>query len=81
MKMNTLYPIERAEKLRDRFGEAILLTLQESPQIFVKVFLPRHYGALFTDNDLHSINEKAVSLALKYLGKCPTSNSYILEIE
>jgi len=79
--MNTPYPIERAEKLQTRFGEAILLTLQESPQTSVKVFVPRRYGALFTDNDLHSINEKSVSLALKYLGNCPTSNSYILEIE
>jgi len=73
--MNTPYPIERAEKLQTRFDEAILPTLQESPQIFVKVFLPRHYGALFTDNDLQSINEKSDSLALKYLGNCPTSNS------
>jgi len=81
LKMNTLYPIERAEKLRDRFGEAILLTLQESPQTFVKIFLPRPYRAIFTENDLNSINEKSVSLSLKYLGNCPTSNSHILEIE
>jgi len=33
LKMNTPYPIERAEKLQTRFGEAILLTLQESPLV------------------------------------------------
>ena len=58
--MNTAYPIESAEKFQTTFGEAMLLTLQESPQTSVKVFLPRRYGALFTDNDLHSINEKSL---------------------
>jgi hypothetical protein len=70
--MNTPYPIERAEKLQAKFGGAILLTLQESPQTFVTVFLPRRYGAHFTENDLRSINDKSVSLALKYLGDCPS---------
>jgi len=64
LKMNTPYPIERSEKFQTRFGEAVLLTLQESPQTFVKVFLPRRYGTLFTENDLNSFNEKSVSLAL-----------------
>jgi len=81
LKRNTSYPIERAEMLQTRFGEAILRTLLESPQTFMKVFLPRSYGTLFTENDPNSINEKSVSLALKHLGNCPTSNSYILEIE
>ena len=81
LKMNTAYPIERAEKLQARFGEAILLTLQESPETFVKIFLPSSYGALFTENDMNSINEKSVSLSLKYLGNCPTLNSHIIEIE
>ena len=80
LKMDSSYPIERAEKLRTRFGEAILLTLQEPPLTFVKVFLPRGYGHS-TENDLNSINEKTVSLALRYCGNCPASNSYILEME
>jgi hypothetical protein len=73
--------MERAEKIQTRYGEAVLLTLIESPQSCVKVFLPKRYGALFTEADLTSINEKSVALALRYRGTCPTSNSYILEIE
>jgi hypothetical protein len=77
-----LHPIERAEKVQTRFGKAVLLTLQQqSPLSCVKVFLPRRYGALFTEADLTSINEKSVAFALRYCGTCPTSNSYILEIE
>jgi hypothetical protein len=50
------YPMESAEKIQTRYGEAALLTLKESPQACVKVFLPRRYGALFTEADLTSIN-------------------------
>jgi hypothetical protein len=81
LKMNTPYPIERADKLQTKFGWAILLTLPESPQTFVTVFLPKRYSAHFTESDIRSINEKFVSLALKYLGNSPQSNSFILEIE
>jgi len=79
--INTPYPIERAEKVQTKYGEAIVLNLQESPQTFVKVFVPRRYGFLFTDNDLRSNNKKSVSLSLKYLGTNPASNSYFLEIK
>jgi hypothetical protein len=75
------YPKKRAEKIQTRYGEAVLLTLKESPQAFVKVFLPKRYGAVFTDDDIKSINEKSVSLTFRYRGTCPTSNSDILEIE
>jgi hypothetical protein len=81
LKTDISYPIERAEKLQTRYGEAVLLTLKESLQVYVKVFLPRRYGALFSEDDLKSINEKTVSLALRYRGTCSTSNSYILEID
>jgi len=81
LKTDISYPIERAEKLQTRYCEAVLLTLKESSQVYVKVFLPRRYGALFTEDDLKSVNEKTVSLALRYRGTCSTSNSYILEVD
>jgi len=80
LKTDSPYPIERAEKVQTRYGEAVLLTLKESSQVYVKVFLPRRYGALFSEDDLKSINEITVSLAFRYRGTCSTSNSYILEI-
>jgi hypothetical protein len=81
LKMDSAYPIERVEKVQTRFGKAVLLTLRESSQTYVKVFLPRRYGALFMEEDLRAINEKSVSLALRYHSNCPESNSYILELE
>jgi len=39
LKIDTPYPIERAERVQTKYGEAILMTLQaESQHTFVSVF-------------------------------------------
>jgi len=82
LKINMAYPIEHAERAQTKYGEAILITLRaETPQTFLKVFLPRRYGALFTDEHIRGINEKKIPLSLKYLGTYTDSNSYMLELE
>ena len=62
---------------RDGIGDST----SRIPQTFLKVFLPRRYGVMFSDEEVQRINEKTVSLSLKYLGTNTTKNSYILEIE
>jgi len=59
LKTDSSYPIERAEKVQTKYGEAVLLTLKESSQVYVKVFLPRRYGTQFSEDDIHSINNKS----------------------
>jgi len=82
LKQDTPYPIERAERVQNKYGETILATVRaESPQMFLKLFLLRRYGVLFSDEELRRINEKTVSLSLIYLGTHASTNSYILEIE
>jgi len=82
LKIFMPYPIEHAERVVTKYGEAILMTLQsQSPQTFLKLFLPQRYGTLFSDDDPCAINEKTISLSLKYQGTNTTSNSYILELE
>ena len=81
LKQNTPYPIEGAERVQTKYGETVLETLRaESPQTFLKVFLPRRYGVVCSD-ELRRINGKTLSLSRKYLGTNTTTNSYILEIE
>jgi hypothetical protein len=81
LRTDSSYPIEQADKVQIRFGEAVLLTVQDFPQSYAKLFLPRHYEVLFTDADFRAVIDKHVSLSLRYLGTCPATNSYILEIE
>jgi len=53
LKQNVPYPIDKAERVQTKYGETVLATLRaESPQAFLKVFLPRRYGVLFSDKEL-----------------------------
>jgi len=82
LKQNAPYHIERVERVQTKYGETVLATLrEESPQTFLKVFLRRRYGVLFSDEELRRINEKTLSLSLKYLGINTTTNSYMLNLE
>ena len=60
LKFGMPYPIERAERVVTKYGEIILMTLQD-PETFLNVFLPRRYGTLFSDEDLRSINDKTLA--------------------
>ena len=46
LNINTPHPIERAERVVTKYGDAILVTLL-APETFLKVFLPRRYGTLW----------------------------------
>ena len=53
----------------------------DSPTSSVKVFLPRRYGDVVSEEDLEAVNSQRVALLLIYKGTCPRSNSYILELK
>jgi hypothetical protein len=63
LRTDSSYPIERADKVQTRFGEAVSLTIQDSRQSYVKVFLPKRYGVWFTEADFQAVNNKHVSLS------------------
>jgi hypothetical protein len=49
---NQPYPITCVERCDNRYGPTVLLTIQESK----KVFLPRRYSEIMTDENLENIN-------------------------
>jgi len=75
------YPIVKAKRVNGRFGATVLLTIGDSPEDLVKVFLPNRYRVLFTDEDIECINEKCQLLNLIYKGTCPNTKSPKLGIE
>ena len=75
------YPILRAGFAKTKFGDTVVLHLATSPTEKIKVFLPHRYGNLFTDTDVHEINNRVVSLGLIYKGRCPRSKCYLLSVE
>ena len=64
------YRILHAEKATTRFGPTIILTIARAPSNMVKVFLPRRYASLFSDEDVEGINtQHTVALDLVYKGE------------
>jgi hypothetical protein len=80
LEVDRAYSNLHAEKFQTKFGETILLIVQDFQNHLMKAFLPKRYGVFFTVENLNSFNKNTVSLALKYIGICPTTKSYLLEI-
>jgi len=65
------YPIVHVERINTRCGQSILLALLDSSTTSVKVFLPRRYGDVVSDDDLEAINSQSVAICLTYKRTCP----------
>jgi len=81
MQVDKKYPIVRARRVSTKFGDTVLLTLQDSAFHLVKVFLPQRYAEVFSDDDITSINDKTATLSIVYKGVCVSTKSHLLEIE
>ena len=75
------YPIVHAERINTCYGRSVLVAIMDSPTSSAKIFLPRRYGDVVSEEELEAINSQRVALLLIYKGTCPRSNSYILEFK
>jgi hypothetical protein len=75
------YPITFVERVGTKFGPSILVSLLDSPTRSVKVFLPRRYYTVFTEDDIQQINSIQVQYGLVYKGECVNTHSHKLDIE
>ena len=81
MLVNRKYPIVRAKLVNTKFGETVLLTIENSSERLVKVFLSNKYSVLFTDEDIESLNSKSAQLNLIYKGTFLNTKYHNLGIE
>ena len=75
------YPVLHAERLETKYGTAVLLTISESADNVIKVFLQLRYSIVFSYDDITTINDMTVQYHLTYKGKRFKPNSYILQID
>jgi hypothetical protein len=52
------YPVLRAEHVETKFWPTIRLEISEQDDFIVRVFLPRRYSEVFTNEDVIAINEQ-----------------------
>ena len=80
--MRTRYPVLGCEWVDTKYGMSMRLTLREEGEDNVtRVFLPRHYCATITDEDMAAINSQRIQYYLSYKGKSVTSNRPMLQID
>jgi hypothetical protein len=75
------YPVSHPEHVETKFGPTIRLEISEQDDNIFRVFLPRRYSEVFTDEGVATINEQTVLYHLVYKGKRPSSKAQILLIE
>jgi len=79
------YPIVKAERVKTRYGETVLLSTRDSQSLSVKdlttallkVFLPKRYAAVITDADISSINDEQICWNLIYRGLCEKTKTCV----
>jgi hypothetical protein len=71
LESDRAYPIVRAECINTRYGHSVLVAIMDSPTSSVKIFLPRGYGDVVSEEYLEAINSQPVALLLIYKRTCP----------
>jgi hypothetical protein len=79
LEMDAPYPITRALRVETRFGTTVLLCIRDSGSS-IKVFLPRRYIVVVTDQGTSVINSETNRVILIYRGVCPQTNGFLLAI-
>ena len=68
------YPIVHAQRINTRYGLIVLVAIVDTPTSSVKIYLPRRYGNVVSDENLEAINSESVAILLIYKWTCPRSN-------
>jgi hypothetical protein len=63
------YPIVHAERVNTRYVYSVLLAILDSPTTSVKLFLPKRYCDVVSDEDIEYIDSKRLLLYLICKGK------------
>ena len=72
----------QCERVDTKYGASVRLTLREDAKDnVIRVFLPRHYGAAITDEDMTAINDSKIEYYLTYKGKSATSIRPMLQMD
>ena len=68
-------------KRHEKYGTSVLLTTRESIDNFIKVFLPRIYRMVLSEDDITAIIDMTVLYHVTYKGKCfSQTRSFYTEI-
>lgn len=80
LQIEVKHHILRAERVNTRYGPSIVLTIRCPDFQRYRVYLPRRYCIVVTDDDITDINERQIMLHLVYKGTCKAPSQHLLDL-
>ena len=82
LRIGTRYLVLHWDRVGTKYGDAVRLTLrEEEDDNIVRVFLPRHYGSAFSEEDVAAINTQRHKYFLTYKGNSTATGRPVLQID
>ncbi len=82
LRIGTRYPVMHCDRVGTKYGDAVRLTLREEDNNnIVRVFLPRHYGSAFSEDDVAAINNQRHKYYLTYKGNSASTGRPVLQMD
>jgi len=81
LTLNRPHPIVRVKRITTKFGSTVLLSIRDTDEQVVQMFLPKRYANVVSDEDIGKINSKSIYLNLLYMGMCERTKSNLLAID
>jgi hypothetical protein len=75
------YSVIGAERMQTKYGISILLTIKMTSTDSVRVFLPRRFTLIFSDEDIDLINNGLIKINLIFHNICEKTNAYMLSLK
>jgi len=79
--LNRQYPIVRAKRVTSKFGSTVLLSIRDTDEQLIQIFLPKRYASVVSDDDISKINSRTKYINLVYKDICEKTRSYLLAID
>ena len=82
LRIGTQYPVLQCDRVGTKYGDTVRLTLREEDENnIVRVFLPRHYGSVMSEDDMAAINGRRITYFLTYKGTSASTNRPMLQMD
>jgi hypothetical protein len=74
------YHIKNAVRTTTNFGNSMVITLKDDFNNTFKVFSPKRYFYVFTDEHINNTNKEKIKLQIFYEGNCERTGEYALSL-
>ena len=79
--LNRPYRIVRAKRVTTKFGSTVMLSIRDTDEQLIQIFLPKRYASVVSDDDISKINSRTKYINLVYKGMCEKTRSCLLAID